>query len=72
MHTFDFDSISGRYSVDGRDIHCGDVTEIFRGGKWEAVRWEMTSGRWYVITETGNAHPEDGWAARWPVTTLTA
>lgn len=61
-----YDQESGRYCVDGRDIHCGDVVEIRRASKWELVRFEMSGGSWYVITDTGNDYPSERWEARWP------
>lgn len=45
-----YDEASKRFLVDGREIHCGDVTEVFRRGRWELVRWELA---WLVDKADG-------------------
>jgi len=64
-----FDRTSGRWVIDGRDIHCGDCFQVRRDdGPWHDVRAEHSNYcGWYLIglppkSDTGNF---DLYEARW-------
>lgn len=55
---------SGRYVLDGWELHCGDCLEVFIDGKWQATRIEHGEDWLLVGTQNGNIHVLDGLEAR--------
>lgn len=66
-----FDSASGRYVLQGRELHCGDCFQVRfiqpdgTDGPWFDVRIEMTGRRWYLIgLPPGKSSQPDAYEAR--------
>jgi hypothetical protein len=60
-----FDGSSGRYVLEGRDLHCGDCFQILTREGWRDVRIEMSGQRWYLVgVGNGNSTEPGAYEAR--------
>ena len=60
-----FDGESGRYVLQGKELHCGDCFQIRIGDAWHDVRIEMSSDRWYLYgVPAGHTTEPDAYEAR--------
>ena len=40
---------SGRFILDGWELHCGDTFELLIADKWCPVRMEIGGGDWFLV-----------------------
>jgi hypothetical protein len=40
---------TGRYELDGWELHCGDAFQVHSGEKWIDTRIEMVGNDWYLV-----------------------
>jgi len=43
-----YDGMSGRWTLEGRELHCGECFEARLDGKWVGTRIEYSHG-WYLV-----------------------
>jgi hypothetical protein len=65
------DGQSGRYVLQGKELHCGDRFQVRRNnypqedGRWLDVRIEMSGGKWYLYgVPAGHSQEPDAYEAR--------
>jgi Domain of unknown function (DUF5348) len=65
------DGQSGRYVLQGKELHCGDCFQVRRNnypqedGPWLDVRIEMSGGKWYLYrVPAGHSQEPDAYEAR--------
>ena len=60
-----FDGSSGRYVLQGKELHCGDTFQILIAGAWHDVRIEYSSNRWCLYgVPAGHSSAPDAYEAR--------
>jgi hypothetical protein len=60
-----FHGQSGRYRLQGKELHCGDCFQIRIGDVWHDVRIEMSGDRWYLHgVPAGRSTEPDAYEAR--------
>ena len=57
-----YDPSSGRYEIDGEELHCGDVLQVLIGDSWVDTRIEIANDAWYLVGL--NEYRLDGLRAR--------
>lgn len=59
------DGQSGRYVLQGKELHCGDCFQVMTDGFWLDVRIEMSGNRWYLYgVPPGHSTEPDAYEAR--------
>jgi hypothetical protein len=48
-----YDVVTGRYVLEGRDLHCGDCFEVLVCAEWRHVRIELSGDVWYLVGMAG-------------------
>lgn len=60
-----FDANSGRFVLQGKELHCGDCFQVLIGQDWKDVRIEMSGQRWYLHgVGAGHSTEPDAYEAR--------
>ena len=44
-----YDPSSGRYEIDGEELHCGNVLQVLIGDSWVDTRIEIANDDWYLV-----------------------
>ena len=57
-----YDPSTGRYEIDGDELHCGDVFQVLIGESWINTRIELSNDEWYLVGL--NEYRLDGLLAR--------